>query len=341
MTYTPSPLPRTTGGAALAPEVVLGSQVTEDRRAAARATLGVSGGADKAEPLRPVLKRHGLTLYPALALGLLGFVDVFQSQALVVLAPDVSTSLGVSVGAIGGVRVLQFVAQTSAPLPMSVLATKLVGKRALLCLTTAMAWSVVTLLTGFVTSLIALIAVLVLDGLSTGSVLALHSPLLADSYPPAARVRVLTTYTAVAAAGNIGAPLLVAILSGPFHLTWRGDFLVLGIVSTAGSLVCLGLRDQKPGQFDTEQLHTEIAAADRSAADHSAADHSAVDSSTATTGTELGSGEIFRRLLLIPTLQRLGVGFLVFGMLAIPFTTFLSTFLLQRWHLDALRSRST
>ena len=54
----------------------------------------------------------------------------------------------------------------------------------MLCLTTGIAWSIITLLTGFVTSLIALIAVLVLDGFSTGSVSALHAPLLVDSYPP-------------------------------------------------------------------------------------------------------------------------------------------------------------
>jgi ABC-type branched-subunit amino acid transport system ATPase component/sugar phosphate permease len=306
----------------LAPEVVLGGPVAADRRHAARATLGLSGGADKAGPLRPILEQADVSLYPVVALGVLGFVDVFQGQALVVLTPDVSSTLGLSLGVIGGARALQFLAQVVAPVPMAALARKLTGKRAVLCLTTALVWSAVTLLTGFVTSLLALLAVLFLDGLSTGSVLALHSPMIADSYPPAARIRVLAGYTSVAAAGYLAAPLLVAIMSGPLHLTWRGDFLGLGLVSLAGSLFALRLRDPRPGQFDTEVLHADIAAEDAS------------DPTTASE-TELGFFEVFRRLLLIPTLQRLCVGFLVFGMLTIPYSTFLSTFLLQRWHLTA------
>jgi ABC-type branched-subunit amino acid transport system ATPase component/sugar phosphate permease len=306
----------------LAPEVVLGGPVAADRRQAARATLGLSGGADRAEPLRPMLRQAGVSFYPVIALGVLGFVDVFQSQALVVLTPDVSSTLGLSLGVIGAARALQFLAQVAAPVPMSALARKLTGKRAVLCLTTALVWSAVTLLTGFVTSLLALLAVLFLDGLSTGSVLALHSPMIADSYPPGARIRVLAGYTSVAAAGYLGAPLLVAVMSGPMHLTWRGDFLGLGLVSLAGSMLALRLRDPRPGQFDTEALHADIAAQDHS-------------SPTEASDTDLGFFEIFRRLLLIPTLQRLCVGFLVFGMLTIPYSTFLSTFLLQKWHLAA------
>ena len=39
------------------------------------------------------------------------------------------------------------------------------------------------------------------------------------------------------------------------------------------------------------------------------------------------------RLLLIPTIKRLAVGYLVIGILLIPFATFLSVFLEQRWAL--------
>src|SRR5207244_4315759 len=43
--------------------------------------------------------------------------------------------------------------------------------------------------------------------------------------------------------------------------------------------------------------------------------------------------EIVRRLLLIPTIRRLAAGNLVFGILIIPFGTFLSFFLEERWGL--------
>ncbi|HVB26581.1 MAG TPA: ATP-binding protein, partial [Mycobacteriales bacterium] len=47
----------------------------------------------------------------------------------------------------------------------------------------------------------------------------------------------------------------------------------------------------------------------------------------------LGFFEICRRLLLIPTVRRVLSGYLLFGVLSIPFATFLSEFLDQRWGL--------
>ncbi|HEX3899267.1 MAG TPA: MFS transporter [Mycobacteriales bacterium] len=287
-----------------------------ERRQAARATLGLqevasqSGEQATAGALRPVLREYGVGLYPMVALGVLGFVDLFQASALVVMAPDVRNTLGLSFGLIGLAQALGFLAQAVAPLPMAALARSW-GRRGLLCLITALGWSVITVFTGFVTSLVALILVLVADGLSTGSVNALHPPLLADTYPPRARIRVLAGYRAITVLGQIVAPLLVALLTGPFDLTWRGVFLVLGGISVISSLCALGIRDPKAGRFDTEQLHTE----------------QAVD-----LAPQLGFVEILRRILLIPTIQRICAGTLVFGMIAIPFTTFLSSFLVDRWH---------
>ena len=91
------------------------------RHAAARATLGVSGTADS-PPLRPILKEHGLTAYPLVALGLLGLVDLFQTEAFTILTPEVSRALGLSLGAIAGARTLAFLAIILAPLPMARLA---------------------------------------------------------------------------------------------------------------------------------------------------------------------------------------------------------------------------
>jgi ABC-type branched-subunit amino acid transport system ATPase component/MFS family permease len=250
------------------------------------------------------------------ALGVLGFVDLFQGSALVVVAPDVRNTLGLSFGLIGLAQALGFLATAIAPLPMAALA-RTWGRRGLLCLITAMAWSVITLFTGFVTSLLALILVMVADGLSTGSVNALHPPMLADTYPPQARIRVLAGYRAITVLGQITAPLLVALLTGPFDLTWRGVFLVLGGISVLSSLCALGVRDPGAGRFDTAKLH-ESAQTDAAAP---------VDDAL-----QLGFFEIVRRILLIPTIQRICVGTLVFGIIAIPFTTFLSSFLIDRWH---------
>ena len=259
---------------------------------------------NESEPLMPVLREHGLTVYPVVALGLLGIVDNFQAAAFTLLTPEISRALGLSLGAIAGARTLAFLATVVAPLPMAALSQSR-GRRALLCLVTGLAWSVITLFTGFVTSLLALLAVLVLDGLSTGSVRALHAPLLVDNYPTQARVRILSGYTAITATGTVISPLLVGLLAGPLDLTWRGVFIGLGLASTATTLVALGLKDPPVGRFEITRM-SEV---------------------------ELGFFEIVRRVLLVPTVKRLAVGYLVVGILVIPFGTFLATFLEQRWGL--------
>jgi ABC-type branched-subunit amino acid transport system ATPase component/sugar phosphate permease len=293
----------------------------EARRLAARATLGISGR-PQSEPLLPVLRQHGLTLYPLVALGLLSIANIFQGEAFTIMTPEISRSLGLSVGAIGGARTLAFLAQILAPLPMAALSQRR-GRRALLCIVTGMAWSFITLTTGFTTSLLALIAVLALDGASTGSVAALHAPLLADSFPPSARVRVLSGYTAITTIGSIGSPLLVSLLAGPLNLTWRGVFLILGLISIACSFVSLGLKDPGPGRFDTEVIRAQEHEA--LTGEHVAAVEAA--------DVQLRFFEIVRRLLLIPTVKRISVGYLCLGVLLIPFGTFLSSFLEQEWGL--------
>ena len=294
----------------------------EQRRADARALLGVTGK-QESPPLRPILKQHGLSVYPVTALGLLGVVDVFQAQAFTILTPEVSRALGLGLGAIGAARTLAFLATILAPLPMAALAQRR-GRMALLCVVTGVAWSVITLLTGFVTSLLALLAVLVFDGLSTGSVAALHSPFVANSYPPSARVRALAAYQGFVALGQVIAPLFVSLLTGPLDLTWRGVFVLMGATSLLSSFYAIGLRDPRPGQFDTELLREE--------------EHERVSGEHAVLSEDdvaLGFFEIVRRLLLIPTVQRIAIGFFAFGVLVIPFLTFLSAFLAQRWGLSA------
>jgi ABC-type branched-subunit amino acid transport system ATPase component/MFS family permease len=248
------------------------------------------------------------------ALGLLGIVDTFQTYAFGVLTPEISRGLGLSLIAITGARTLAFVATILAPLPMAALAQHR-GRRAVLCIATGVAWSVVTLSTGFVSSLLALIAVLVLDGFSTGSVTALHPPLLVDSYPPQGRVRVLSGYQMLVVLGQVMSPLFVAVLAGPLHLTWRGVFMAMGATSLLATLFAGRLRDPGPGRFDTEAL--------RESDDHAVAEDD----------VELGFFEILRRLLLIPTVKRLAVGYLAFGVLVIPLQTFLAVFLEQKWQL--------
>jgi ABC-type branched-subunit amino acid transport system ATPase component/sugar phosphate permease len=289
----------------------------------ARRTLGVVGDANS-PGFRTLVRQHGLSYYPVIALGALFITDTFQAYGFTVLTPEISRTLGVSVGAIAGAGALYQLANSISPLPTARL-SQFKARRALLCVTTGIVWSLVTLFTGFVTSLLGLIAVLVLDGLTTGSVLALHPPLIADSYPPEARVRALSFYQAIGTFGRSLAPLLVGLFAGLLGFTWRGVFLCMGFIALGTCFIALGLRDPGFGKWDTERLRASV--------------HQAHGDS-ATAGDQLhgrevalGFWEICRRVLMIPTGRRLFAGFAVVGILLVPLTTFISFFLDQRWNL--------
>jgi ABC-type branched-subunit amino acid transport system ATPase component/sugar phosphate permease len=303
----------------LAPERPLsGDDLVEDiaarreaMRGKAREMLGVTGDDSTPPKLRSVLKDTGASSYPLAALGTLAIVDTFQGYAFTVLTPEISRSLGIGLGTIALLLVLKTLALSLSPLPIAALVQR-VPRRAMIVLIGATLWAVATLYTGFATTIWLLAAVLILDGLSTGTTSALHQPLLMDSYPPAARVRVFSIYRAFDNFGNVLAPLLVALLAGLMGFTWRGVFVVFALVCFAVLPFTMKLRDPGFGRWDTERLRAAV---------HENDDDLAEDDVT------LGFFEITRRLLLIPTIKRLLVGFAVFGMLLIPFSTFLSFYL--------------
>jgi ABC-type branched-subunit amino acid transport system ATPase component/sugar phosphate permease len=294
-------------------------QTRESLRDEARVRLGVVGDESTA-PFRKVCREYGLGYYPLVALGLLYMTDGFQSYAFTVLTPEISRTLGVGIAAIAAARSLQGLSIAVAPLPVAWL-TQNKARRAMLCLVTGALWSVITLFTGFVTSLLGLVGILFVDGLTTGSITSLHAPLVLDSYHPAARVRAISIYSAAGALGNVASPLLVSLFAGLFDFTWRGVFLCLGLTSIAMTIAALGLRDPGFGKWDTEQVRAAV---------HEAHGEGG---RLATEDVRLGFWEICRRLMLIPTNRRLFVGFAVFGILQIPLNTFVSFFLDQRWNL--------
>ena len=293
----------------------------EELRADARERLGVTGSAEGMPSLRTVIALPGMAMYPLFALGVLSIVDSFQAYAFSVLTPEISRALGVGKGAIAGVIALKTLAVSLAPLPVAALAQRR-ARRALLSIISAFLWSAVAISTGFVTLIWGLLLVLVLDGFTTGSVEVLHRPLLMDSYPPQGRVRVLSAYQGFNAFGNVLAPLLVALLSTQLGFTWRGVFVVLGLISMVGAVLSLRLRDPGFGRWDTDQIRAAVH--ERRAED---------DEDEARFGTvhpdevALGFFEIVRRLMLIPTVRRLLIGQAVLGILLIPFQTFLFLFL--------------
>jgi len=288
----------------------------------ARATLGVIGDENTAS-FHQLIRRYGLSYYPLIALGLLYMTDSFQVYAFTVLAPDISRALGISIAVIGASFSLHRIAIAIAPLPVAWLSQRR-ARRAMLCIITGFGWSFITLFTGFVTSLLGLLGILTLDGLTTGSVIALHTPLVMDSYHPETRVRAVSAYNAIGSFGLFASPLFVALLAGVIGLTWRGVFLAMGATSIVITLFAIGLRDPGFGKWDTERLRASVREAHGERADVLSDDDVA-----------LGFWEICRRIMLIPTARRLMAGVAVLGLLIVPLGVFISFFLDERWNLGA------
>ena len=289
--------------------------IRERMRGVGREALGVPG-TDRTTKLREGLGKAGVGWYPLIALSTLIVVDQLQGYAFFVLGPEISSSLGISKGALAGLSTLKILAITTATLPTAAFIQKY-GRRALVSIVNAFAWSICTLFTGLVSGPWTLAAVLLADGASTGTVQATHNPLLMDTHPPEVRVRVLSIYRAADAVGNIAGPLLVAILASILGFTWRGIFIALGVVSLAGAAVSLGLRDPGVGKWDTGRVREQVSGAPADEVER----------------VKLGFFEVMQRLLLIPTVRRIFTASAVAGAFLVPLNTFFFFFLEERWGL--------
>jgi ABC-type branched-subunit amino acid transport system ATPase component/MFS family permease len=289
-------------------------------RASARAAMGVTGTKDT-PPLREGIRASGVGWYPLVALGFLVVVDEFQAVALTVLGPEIASSLGISKSVLASLLLLKTLVIMVAVLPMAAYVQNK-PRRAQVSIVMAFGWSICTLATGFVISPWGLMAVLVADGFTTGSVRAVHEPLLVDSYPTSVRARALGAYRAANSVGMVLAPLTIAVTTTWFDMTWRGVLVVSGLICLVAAVVSLRLRDPGFGTFDTDLVRQTVRA-----------DGNADDGASTVEGAELGFFEIARRLLLIPTIRRILAAYAVLGMLLVPLTTFLAFYLQERWGL--------
>jgi ABC-type branched-subunit amino acid transport system ATPase component/MFS family permease len=291
-----------------------------DVRGAVREAMGVGGVADRAS-LRLGIRRSGVGWYPLVAIGTLVAIANFQDYGFLILGPELSRALGVSKGTLAGLEALKTLLLFSGTLAFAALVGRQ-PRRALLAVTTAFVWSIMTLMTCFVVGIASLFVVLMLAGLAQGSVAATHPAIVVDAYPPAVRARALAFYRASDQTGSILAPLIVALATIMFSLTWRGAFAALGIACIVACLVCVRLRDPGVGRWDESRARAAV----RKAAD-------TPGMSTPVSVPQLRFFEVVRRLMLIPTIRRLLVAQAVLGMMLFPFLTFLFFFLQERWNM--------
>ena len=303
---------------------VEGLEQTQERlRARARKVLGITGEDEEHELVR---LRDGIALskvgwYPLVALGALIIVDQFQGFAFSILGPEISRSLGVGKGLLAFLVLLKTLSVMVASLPMAAFVQ---GKprRAMLAKVTGLVWSLATLASGFVINVWGLLLVLIVDGGSTGSVEAVHAPLVMDSYPTNIRVRALSSYRGAVVAGTVVAPLTVGLITGVFDMSWRAVFVIMGVICLVAVAIASRLEDPGFGRWDTEQVKEEVRR-----------DAGAKDASDSDSDLELGFFEIVRRVMLVPTIRRMLGAQAAIGVMIFPFYTFLFFFLDERWNM--------
>jgi ABC-type branched-subunit amino acid transport system ATPase component len=158
---------------------------------------------------------------------------------------------------------------------------------------------------------------------ATGSVQAVHRPLLFDSYRPDARVRVLSIYRGASVVGLIAAPLLVAATAAA-GFTWRAVFVVLGVVSLGAAAASLRLRDPGFGRLDAAEVRAAVRREETGVADDARLGDYAEPRLTFFEG--------IRRLFVLPTVGRLLAAWATLGAMVFPLVTYAFFFLDERWN---------
>lgn len=276
--------------------------------------LGVTGRTGDTAPLLRTLREHGVGLSFMAALTVLAVVDNFQTQVFGVLAPEVAASLGMDVGSLSGIVAVQGVAAGLAPFAVAALLRRH-PHRVRLAVGTGFAWSLTTLFTGSVVGPVSLAALMLVNGATTGTVALLHPPLLMDAYPPPARMRVMSLYSASSPLAGILAPLVIAGLVSWLGMDWRAVFVSLGVLSLLACLYALRLREPVLGRWDVAELRARSGTA------------------IPESGEVSGFWVTVRRVLGIASIRRMCVGFTAIGALAVPYSVVVSTLLEQEYDL--------
>ena len=293
-------------------------------RARARRAFGVRGEDGSAPALRDAISAAG-GWYPLAALSALVAVGELHAFGVAALGPEISASLGIGKSVVASLLLLRALALAVAALPLAAVVQRR-PRRAGVSVAAAFAWAAMTVVTAFVTNVWGLLGVLAASGAAAGSVQALHRPLLLDTYRPDTRVRVLSIHQGGSIVGMVVGPVLVAIVTAAAGFTWRGVFLVMGVVSLAVAAVSLRLRDPGFGGLDVADVRRAV----REGADRDEGDD--VGDEVGDDAPDLSFFESVRRLLVVPSVRRLLAAWAVLGVIVFPLVTFAFFFLDERWN---------
>jgi ABC-type branched-subunit amino acid transport system ATPase component len=254
------------GSGSMAPETSSGTgpvadvaDIQDTLRIAARSIAGFESEEELADSrsFLQVLRDEKLSPYPLIALTSLSMAQAMGTAGTGVLEPVVAESLGFDVNFF---IILSLVAQIVGfiiPLATSIL-IKDHPVRAKVTIGAGLVWAVTVIWAGFVPTAAWWIAYRVLDTATSSAAGTVSGSLSMDLYPPKVRVRVFAFLFAGDHLAALIVPAFVLLLVSGFDMTWRGVYLVTGIVTALFTLFALGLRDPGYGVKDRDHLRTLI-----------------------------------------------------------------------------------
>jgi branched-chain amino acid transport system ATP-binding protein len=188
----------------------------------------------------------GEPLFPIVALFLLNAVDEFDSRTFEVLAPDIAKHFGVGIGEFGLIAVIGVLVVPLIAVPISYIADR--SRRVPLALAGAVAWGMFSIGTGLATSLSFLLVMRI--GSSFGKVVneGPHGALIAEFYPPAARVKAFGLHSLANPIGGTFAAIVAGFIADAYG--FRAPFFVLAAGTVIALIVASRLREPERGRFE-------------------------------------------------------------------------------------------
>ena len=261
----------------------------------ALARAGSGGRAGRlAREWSPAAVTLGAPAAPLLVLTGLNAVDELDRAAFAVLLPDIRDHFGMSDATALALMAATTVAVVLVEIPLSFAADR--RSRVRIATWGAAVWALFSIGTGLAVSAATLLAMRIGAGGGKSVVTPTHSSLLADYYPPAARVKVFSVHRLASSVGQIAGPLLAGVLAS--LLGWRFPFLAFALPTLV--LVVLAARLSEPARGGSERGAP------------------AIDGDAPLAGA--GPGATVRLLASVPTIRRLWLAapFLGIALLGVP-----------------------
>lgn len=189
----------------------------------------------------------GGPILPLLVLVGLNLMDFVDREAFNVLIPNIRDSLGMSDQGILTVVAIAAAAGLLLTVPLALLADR--RNRVVLALVGAVVWSVFSLGTAAVVTVVMLVIVRAGTSIGQGVVFPTHNSLLSDYYPIEARPGVYAVHRVGNTLGIIVGVLVGAGLAHAFN--WRVPFIVFAVPTLL--LVVIGLRMREPARGTFER----------------------------------------------------------------------------------------